>query len=91
MTVSQCVFRSFVAQMDVLRCAFDDDRRMYLKVPPHEYNYAKSKGAWWDLDSQRFYLYREPVDDPWTRDVGAMYDMRPTDWENLRQVFGGGV
>lgn len=72
-------------------CAFDDDRRMYLKVPPHEYNYAKSKGAWWDLDSQRFYLYREPVDDPWTRDVGAMYDMRPTDWENLRQVFGGGV
>lgn len=67
---------------------FDDDTRAFLNVPPHEHAYARQKGAWWDHESQRFYLYSERTESPSTYDVGAFYDMRPTDYVNLWGLFG---
>jgi hypothetical protein len=67
-------------------CTFDDSARMQLHVPPHEYTYARSKGAWWDAEHQTFYLYKEG-DTPEKVDVGAYYDMRATDYLNLQAMF----
>lgn len=61
-------------------CLFDDDRRVYLKVPPHENGYAMSKGAWWNLDEHKFFLYPNP-------DVGCHYDMCQTDYTNLIRLY----
>lgn len=61
-------------------CLFDDDRRIVLKVPPHENGYALSKGAWWDVDDHKFFLYPNP-------DVGCHYDMCQTDYTNLIRMF----
>ena len=68
-------------------CEFNDDHRIFLNVPPHEHEYARSKGAWWDHDTQRYFLYHH-AERPSSRDVGAYYDMCPTDYVNLREMFG---
>ena len=70
-------------------CATDDEHRRFMDVPPHEWAYARSKGARWDDETQRYYVYVEP-DNATERDTGAMYDMRGTDWVNLRGMFGVG-
>ena len=60
-------------------CTFDDSTRVQLHVPPSEYSYARSKGAWWDMEHQTFFLHREG-DEPAKTDVGGYYDMRATDY-----------
>lgn len=67
-------------------CTFDDERRIMLRVPVHEYAYARSKGAWWDMEEQSFFVYND-IERPSYHDVGGYYDMRPTDYINLRQMF----
>ena len=69
-------------------CTFDDSTRVQLHVPPSEYSYARSKGAWWDMEHQTFFLHREG-DEPAKTDVGGYYDMRATDYTNLSRMFGG--
>ena len=61
-------------------CVFDDGPRYNLRVPAHEHTYVNSKGAWWDDDEKTFFVYEY--------DVGCHYDMRRTDWVNLRKMFG---
>lgn len=60
-------------------CVFDDGPRYNLEVPPHEHSYASSKGAWWDDEQKTFFVYEH--------DVGCHYDMRRTDWLNLRKMY----
>lgn len=60
-------------------CVYDDGPRCILDVPKHEHKYAISKGAWWDDETKTFFLYEY--------DVGCHYDMRRTDWINLRKMF----
>jgi hypothetical protein len=60
-------------------CMYDDGPIIYLDVPPHEYTYARSKGAWWDNTKKTFFLYEN--------DVGCHYDMTRVDYLNLRIMF----
>lgn len=60
-------------------CLYDDGPRYKLDVPMHERTYAISKGAWWDDERKTFFVYEY--------DVGCHYDMRRTDWINLRKMF----
>lgn len=58
---------------------YDDGPRYDLDVPLHEHRYAISKGAWWDDEKKTFFVLEY--------DVGCHYDMRRTDWVNLRNMF----
>ena len=60
-------------------CMYDDGPRYDLDVPLHEHRYAISKGAWWDDEKKTFFVLEY--------DVGCHYDMRRTDWVNLRNMF----
>ena len=60
-------------------CLYDDGPIIYLDVPPHEYSYARSKGAWWDKTKKQFFIYEN--------DVGCHYDMTRLDYIHLRFLF----
>lgn len=60
-------------------CLYDDGPIIWLNVPPHEYSYARLKGAWWDNNKKTFFLYKN--------DVGCHYDMTRLDYINLRHMF----